>query len=96
MQRHGKMVRGAKMALVFGKNERGFTRVGVVVSKKVDKRAVVRNRIRRRVYEAVRVNFENVPRKMDYIIMVYSAEVATMPFSELEKLVGKLVVEAKS
>ena len=96
MQRHGKMVRGAKMALVYGKNERGFTRVGVVVSRKVDKRAVVRNRIRRRIYEAIRLNFEAVPKKTDYIIMVYSAEVATMPFFELEKLVGKLMAEAKT
>jgi len=36
----------------FGKNEEGL-RVGVVVSKKVDKRAVVRNKIKRRLIEIV-------------------------------------------
>ena len=76
-------------------NERGFTRVAVVVSKKVLKTAVGRNRIRRRVYEALRVNFDAVPKKMDYIFVVYAKEVKDMPFSELEKVLGELVAEAK-
>lgn len=93
--RHGKTVRSPKMSLVFGPNERGFTRVAVVVSKKVDKTAVARNRIRRRVYEALRVNFDLVPKKMDYIFVVYSKEVLEMPFAELEKVLGGLVEESK-
>ena len=60
--RHGKTVRSQKMSLVFGGNERGFTRVAVVVSKKVEKTAVGRNRIRRRIYEALRLNFDKVPK----------------------------------
>ena len=83
------------MSLVFGENMRGFTRVAVVVSKKVNKTAVGRNRIRRRVYEALRVNFDLVPKKMDYIFVVYSPEVLKMKFTELEKLLGELVAEAK-
>ena len=93
--RHGKTVRQSKMSLVFCENERGFTRVAVVVSKKIDKRAVVRNRIRRRIYEVVRRNFELIPKKRDYIISVYSRDVLNMPYSELEKLVGELVTESK-
>ena len=95
MYQHGKTVRRPKMSLVWMPNERGFTRVAVVVSKKVLKTAVGRNRIRRRVYEALRVNFDAVPKKMDYIFVVYAKEVKDMPFSELEKVLGELVAEAK-
>ena len=92
---HGKTVRTAKMSLVFVPNERGFTRVAGVVSKKVEKTAVGRNRIRRRVYEALRRNFELVPKKRDYVFVVYSKEVMKMPFGELEGMLGKLVEESK-
>ena len=91
----GKTVRKAKMSLVFCDNTRGFTRMAVVVSKKVDKTAVGRNRIRRRVYEILRVNLDKIPKKRDYIFVVYSKEVAEMPSNELEKLLGGLVHESK-
>jgi len=81
--------------LVFTENTRGFTRVAVVVSKKVEKSAVGRNRIRRRIYEALRVNFEDIPKKQDYIFVVYSKDLMTIPFSDVEALLGELVSEAK-
>ena len=92
---HGKTVRTPKMSLVFVPNARGFTRVAVVVSKKVEKTAVGRNRIRRRVYEALRVNFDLVPKGVDYIFVVYSKEFLKMSFAELEEALGKLVEESK-
>lgn len=92
---HGKTVRSPKMSLVFAPNTRGFTRVAVVVSKKVEKSAVGRNRIRRRVYEALRVNFDLIPKKTDYIFLVYSREVMNIGFGELEEILGKLVEESK-
>lgn len=91
----GKTVRKPKMSLVFAENTRGFTRAAVVVSKKVMKSAVGRNRIRRRIYEALRKNFEYLPKKTDYVFVVFSKDVKDMPFSELEKLLGELVEESK-
>ena len=88
-------MRKAAMSLVFCDNTRGFTRVAVVVSKKVVKTAVGRNRIRRRVYETIRNNFDLVPKKCDYIFVVYRKEVGTMPYKELVKLLGELVAESK-
>ena len=92
---YGKTVRTQKVSLVFVENTRGFTRVAVVVSKKVEKTAVGRNRMRRRVYEAIRRNFELVPKGMDYVFVVYSKEIMRMPFGELEGMLGKLVEESK-
>ena len=61
----------------------------------MEKSAVKRNRIRRRVYEALRLNFDLIPQKKDYIFVVYSKDVMKIPFDELEKLLGELVQESK-
>ncbi len=90
----GKTVRRPQMSLVSMENTRGFTRVAVVVSKKISKSAVERNRIRRRVYEAVRVNLDALPKKRDYIFVVFQKEVEKIPFGELERLLGELVEAA--
>ena len=91
----GKTIRTPKMSLIFAENTRGFTRVAVVVSKKVEKSAVGRNRIRRRIYEALRLNLDYLPKKHDYIFVVFSSEVLKMSFDDLERLLGKLVEESK-
>lgn len=83
------------MSLVFADNTRGFTRFAVVVSKKVEKSAVRRNKIRRRVYEVLRLNMEFIPKERDYVFVVFSKEVMKMSFMELEKILGKLVEESK-
>ena len=69
--------------------------MAVVVSKKVEKTAVGRNRIRRRVYEVLRRNLELIPGKTDYIFVAYSKEVGKMGFGELEEMIGELVNESK-
>ena len=91
----GKTIRRPKMSLIFVENTRGFTRVAVVVSKKVEKTAVGRNRMRRRIYEAIRVNFDLIPKGVDYVFVVYSKDVMKMKFGELEEVLGKLVEESK-
>lgn len=96
MYKKGRTIRRPMMSLVFCDNTKGFTRVAVVVSKKVEKTAVGRNLIRRRVYEAIRVNWEYMPLKRDYIFVIYDKKVGKMKFAELEKILGELVAESKS
>ncbi|MBQ9017728.1 ribonuclease P protein component [Candidatus Saccharibacteria bacterium] len=91
----GKTIRNPKMSLVFCENTRGFTRIAVVVSKKVNKSAVGRNRMRRRVYEILRRNMNLIPDKTDYIFVIYAPDVLTMPYVKLEKLLGELVSQSK-
>ena len=67
----------------------------MVISKKVEKTAVGRNRIRRRIYEAIRINLDLMPKGVDYVFVVYSKEVIRMKFGELEEMLGKLVDESK-
>lgn len=93
--KHGKTIWSSGMSVVFVQNTRGFTRIAVVVSKKVIKSAVGRNRIRRRVYEAVRLNMDVIPKKMDYIFVVHTKDVMTMKFDRLEGVIRKMVSESK-
>ena len=91
----GKTIREAKLSLVFAENTRKKQRFAVVVSKKVLKSAVGRNRIRRRVYEALRLEHSHIEDPVDCIFVVYSKDVATMPFMELRNLIRKLLAEAQ-
>lgn len=70
-------------------------RVAVVVSKKVAKSAVVRNRIRRRVYELVRTSRPEINKEAELIFTVYQVEAATMPASQLAQEVMDLLKKAK-
>jgi ribonuclease P protein component len=90
--KQGQVVRGQSMSLKYVANTRRDTyRVAVVVSKKVSKSAVTRNRIRRRVYEAIRLQADAMSGPYDLIFMVYSQDVATMELKLLQQtVVGQL------
>jgi ribonuclease P protein component len=84
----GRVVRGPLTTLKYLHNpKRQEYRLAVVVSKKVSKSAVVRNRIRRRVYEVVRLCETRISGPFDLVFTVFNESVATMPYAELETLV---------
>lgn len=87
----GKTIRTPNLSLVFAPNNRGYQRFAVVVSKKVLKSAVGRNRIRRRLYEAIRHELPEFSAPMDCIFVVFNKSIATMPFSELRRTVYELL-----
>lgn len=62
-------------------------RAAVVVSKKVTKSAPKRNRIRRRMYEIVRLNAPKYLQNHDIAFIVFSDKLSNMPHQELEQLV---------
>jgi ribonuclease P protein component len=76
----GQTIRGQYCSLRFIANSRRKTyRAAVVVSKKVSKSAVVRNRIRRRMYEAIRHAAPDINGAYDLVFVVYSDQLATLP-----------------
>lgn len=70
MFRSGTRVRGPYAQLVYRTNRIALNRVAIVVSTKVDKRAVVRNRLRRRAYEEIRRHSTDMKQGVDIIIRV--------------------------
>ena len=79
------------MSLVFASNTRNHQRFAVVISKKVIKSAVGRNRVRRRVYEAIRLNLPEFKDNKDCIFVIYSKTIKDIDFEELKELIKILL-----
>lgn len=92
----GQTTRGQYFAIKSIVNKRrSVYRVAVVVSKKVSKLAVKRNRIRRRLYEAIRLQSKQISEPYDIVLMVYSDELVNISSKEIDAQVKKLLKTAK-
>jgi ribonuclease P protein component len=88
----GQTVRGPLLSLRVAYRAPGRSyRVAVVVSRKVSKSAVTRNRIRRRIYEVVRHSDTAIAPATDLVFTVFDAKLAELPAPKLEAAVGKLL-----
>jgi ribonuclease P protein component len=82
--RNGKTARNSRILVrSVGNKRRETSRVSVIVSKKIAKSAVVRNRIRRRIYEVVRNNWVGVAPQTDFAVTALSADIAVIPPAEV-------------
>ncbi|MDR1300490.1 MAG: ribonuclease P protein component [Candidatus Nomurabacteria bacterium] len=92
---NGEQVRTKYFGLRFVRNSRRQApRIAVIVSKKVFKSAVKRNRIRRRIFETIRLNFD-FSKNIDFSITVFSPEVLMAPSAELTKQIKKVLAGIK-
>jgi ribonuclease P protein component len=95
LYKNAKVVRGPYLSLRFTPNaRRSAYRLAVVVSRKVSKSAVKRNRIRRRLYEAMRSQAVQLNGVYDLAFMVYDERLATVPAAEITKTVKQLLRKA--
>ncbi len=69
-------------------------RFGVVVSKKVSKSAVVRNRIRRRVYEWIRLNIDRIDAQSLVLVFPYTDSIAKIKHPELNLQLEQLFMKS--
>jgi ribonuclease P protein component len=69
-------------------------RFAVVVSKKVHKSAVGRNRIRRRFYEVLRHHIPRIKPGMDVVVIIVSGEALALAYNEIDKTIEQLFLEA--
>lgn len=91
----GQAVRSQQITIKWVSNShRKNPRFSVVVSKKVFKGAVGRNRIRRRVYEYLRQNTENLNNIYDIVVIITSSEIRTIPSQELYSNLDQLFSKA--
>jgi len=90
--KNGQSVRSRLVVVKYSRNpHRKRPRFAIVVSKKVLKSAVGRNRIRRRLYEIVRTSGYNEAANLDIALIVTSNEVLTMPHLELTTYIHELL-----
>ena len=81
---------GGKIYLKIIKNKLKSSRFGFVVSKKISKKATVRNRIKRRLREAVRMKMPEIKKGIDGVIVV----VPDKDFSEVQEEINKIFKKA--
>lgn len=83
----GQTVRSPLLAVKYLRNgRRSSYRAAVVVSRKVHKSAVVRNRIRRRLYEVLRLYQSQLTEPYDIVITVFDDQLAGMTAGTLTSL----------
>lgn len=93
--KNGQAVRSHLVTVKFSTNpHRKRSRYSVVISKKVLKSAVGRNRIRRRIYEIIRQENLRVTGIYDVAVIVVSSEVNSTSPSDLTKLIRELFDQA--
>lgn len=94
--KNGMTTRSKFLTIRYSKNnKRVHSRFSVVVSKKISKRAVVRNRIRRRVYEILRLQLPRIQSAYDVVVIVNELSVQDLSSLELNKmLIGLLEKES--
>ena len=93
--KNGQAIRSHLITIKYTTNpHRKVSRFAVIVSKKVHKSAVGRNRIRRRIYEIIRQEMPKMNGIYDVAVMVFSSEVITMPADELYESVRQLFEQA--
>lgn len=92
---NGKAVRSQQFTIKYVSNShRKNPRFSVVVSKKVIKSAVGRNRIRRRLYEYLRLHIDQLSGVYDIVIICTSAELRVLPFSVISEQLDQLFDKA--
>lgn len=91
-----KSVYSTNIKLLVGPAQKQNYRAAVVVSKKVHKSAVVRNRIRRRVYEYTRLFMADAPKQYDFIFIVQTTQIAELPAPDVKLEVESLLKKAIS
>ena len=86
----GRAVYGKTIALKWIKNNLPQSRFGIVVSLKIDKRATVRNKIKRRIRAIIRENLQNIKIGYDYLILT-KPEIKTLTYQNLEEKLMQLL-----
>jgi len=87
MRKKGRVLQSPLFGLVVMEAEE--SRFGIVVSKKISKIAVERNRIRRRIYEGVAKKWDLIPRKVWGLFLV-KKEILEMDAGQIEKEIERL------
>ncbi len=90
----GSTARASLVSLRFTYRSTGPYRVAVVVSRKVSKSAVVRNRIRRRIYEIVRRPATPIAPGTDLVFTVFSDQIAELADAKLRATINQLLQKA--
>lgn len=92
----GQTVRSQFCAARFTSGKRDSFRVATVVSKKVARTAPERNRIRRRIYEVIRLHAADYLTTEDVVITVFDSRLSEIDHKELQEIIIRLLQQVKA
>ena len=69
----GKIIFSYALGLKYIKNNLNYSRFGIIVSLKVSKKAVIRNKIKRRIRAILKENLSNIVQGYDFLMQVNTA-----------------------
>ena len=93
--KNGETIRSRTLTVRYTINKhRKVPRFSVSISKKVLKSAVKRNRVRRRIYEVIRLALPGISGTFDVVFIVTSPELETMDHTDLKDSVIRSLTEA--
>lgn len=90
--RTGRSIVGPEMILKFSPNRNAATRVAVLVGTKISKKAVERNRIKRRLRAVLAKNFSALPRGLDLLIIARTLKLSALDSAELRQKMLNLIL----
>lgn len=70
----GRRIRGNSFSLIFANFGNGGAQIGIIITKKVTKTAVERNKLKRRIRNILIPELNNLPQGLKIIIMVYPSQ----------------------
>ncbi|TSC95016.1 MAG: ribonuclease P protein component [Parcubacteria group bacterium Licking1014_1] len=89
----GRSFKESFLILRTAKNNLEPSRFGFIVSQKVSKKAVVRNKIKRRLREAVMSNIKNIKKGID-IVLIALPGIESKTYSETKEILSGLFKKA--
>lgn len=90
----GKGFKNGFLILKFINNSLGFSRFGIVVSQKVSKKAVMRNKVRRRLGEIISKDIDNIKSGIDCVFIALPG-IDKKDFLQTKELAEDLFKKAK-
>lgn len=78
-----KFKRSLFILLGIKKNDLNYSRFGIIVSKKIAKKAVVRNKIKRKIREILRNRIKEIDRGYD-VVIIPSKEIVDKNYQEIK------------
>lgn len=92
---HGKTFRFKSVSIRAAHNpRRTVSRVAVVISKKVIKSSPGRNQVRRRIFEVLRLHWDDIAPAQDILISVYDPNFLDIPHDELKQELQRALTDA--
>jgi ribonuclease P protein component len=76
------------------KNNLGQSRFGFVVSQKVSKKAVIRNKVRRRLTEIIKSKIENIKTDINLVVIALPG-IEKKEFSDLKEAMNDALIKTK-